>query len=147
MSVAVDVAPQRGHAVDIRVAVRVEQVCALGVVDHDRRLTVIPALLLGERMPEVTPVGGDQLGGAAHTEELIPVAGRNRRADRWCPDSIPNHDTSSANAPGGAPPPLPPTARDQRERHRPALPPPPRPGARLSDGSSVRSCPDGPAMA
>ena len=58
---AVDVAPERADAVDVAVAVPVDQVGALGALD-DERLLVQPALLLGERMPEMIVV----VGGEAH---------------------------------------------------------------------------------
>jgi hypothetical protein len=57
VAVAVDVAPERRHTVDVPSAVDVDQVGALGAVD-DQRLLLDPALLLGERVPEVGAVGG-----------------------------------------------------------------------------------------
>ena len=50
--VAVDVAPERGDAVDVAAAVGVDQIRALAPLDHER-LLFRPSLLLGERMPDV----------------------------------------------------------------------------------------------
>ena len=55
VAMAVDVAPERGDAVDVAAAVGVDQVGALGPLDH-QRLFLAPALLLGERVPEVVAV-------------------------------------------------------------------------------------------
>ena len=52
MSMAVHVAPQRGVAIDVAPPVLVDEVGALGVVDHDRVLGA-PITLLRERVPEV----------------------------------------------------------------------------------------------
>src|SRR5947199_3689202 len=79
MPVTVHVAPQRRDAVDVRVAVAVVQIRALGVVDHQRRLLRTPGLLLGERMPQMAAVCGGELGGVAHARERISGAGRNSR--------------------------------------------------------------------
>ena len=66
MPVPVDVAPERGDAVDVRVAVGVVEVGALGVIDDHDRLVLAPSSLLRERMPDVTSVGGEELGGVTH---------------------------------------------------------------------------------
>ena len=58
--VAVNVAPQRRDAVDVAVAVDVDQVGALAALD-DHRVLLGPAALLGERMPEIAAVGGCQV--------------------------------------------------------------------------------------
>ena len=63
MAMAVHVAPQRRDAVDVAAAVGVDQVGALAALD-DQRVLLLPALLLRERMPEVTAV----VGGEAHWE-------------------------------------------------------------------------------
>ena len=63
VAVAVDVAPQRRDAVDVGAAVGVDQVGALRGGDDDRRLLVLPAALLGERVPEDAAVEGGELGG------------------------------------------------------------------------------------
>ncbi len=55
VAVAVDRAPERGDAVDVAVAVDVDQVAALAALDH-QRLFVGPPLLLGERVPDVVVV-------------------------------------------------------------------------------------------
>ena len=55
VAVAVDVAPERGDAVDVAAAVGVDQVGALAALDH-QRLFLAPALLLGEGVPEVVLV-------------------------------------------------------------------------------------------
>ena len=55
VAVPVDVAPQRRGAVDVAGAVGGDQVGALAALDHER-LLLLPAALLGERMPEVTVV-------------------------------------------------------------------------------------------
>ena len=55
MAVAVDVAPERGDAVDVAAAVGVDQVGALAALDH-QRLFLAPALLLGEGVPEVVVI-------------------------------------------------------------------------------------------
>ena len=79
MAMPVNVAPQRRDAVDVRVAVDVIQVGPLGAIDHERWLALAPGLLLGERMPEVAAVGGEELGGRAHPRrQLISAPGRNR---------------------------------------------------------------------
>ncbi len=58
--VPVDGAPQRRHAVDVAPPVDVDQVGALAALD-DHRLLVGPASLLGERVPEVSAIGGDEV--------------------------------------------------------------------------------------
>jgi hypothetical protein len=61
----VDVAPQRGDAVQVAAAVHVDEVAALAALD-DKRLLLLPAPLLGERMPqEGVVVGGEavRVGG------------------------------------------------------------------------------------
>ena len=60
VAVAVDVAPERGDAVDVAAAVGVDQVGALGALD-DQRLLLAPGALLGERMPEVGAVRGGEV--------------------------------------------------------------------------------------
>ena len=55
VAVAVDVAPERGDPVEVAAALGVDQVGALGPLDH-QRLFLAPALLLGERVPEVVAV-------------------------------------------------------------------------------------------
>ena len=55
VAMAVDVAPERGDAVDVMAAVGVDQLPALGPLDR-QRLFLAPALLLGERMPEVVAI-------------------------------------------------------------------------------------------
>jgi hypothetical protein len=52
---SVDVAPQRGDAVDVAPSLRVHEVGALATLDH-HGLFVAPVALLGERVPEVTVV-------------------------------------------------------------------------------------------
>ena len=49
---AVDVAPQRGDAVDVAAALGVDQVRALAGLDREGSDST-PSALLGERMPEV----------------------------------------------------------------------------------------------
>ena len=61
VAVAVDVAPQRRDAVDVAVAVGVDQVGALGALDH-QRLLALPVELLRERVPEVALIEvGDRI--------------------------------------------------------------------------------------
>ena len=55
VAMAVDVAPERGDAVEVAAALDVDQVAALGPLDH-QRLFLAPGLLLGERMPEVVAI-------------------------------------------------------------------------------------------
>ena len=55
VAMAVDVAPERGDAVDVVAAVGVDQLPALGPLDRER-LFLAPTLLLGERMPEVVAI-------------------------------------------------------------------------------------------
>ncbi len=55
MAVPVDVAPERGDAVDVAVAVDVDEVGTLRALD-DQLLLLLPAALLRERMPEVCAV-------------------------------------------------------------------------------------------
>ena len=52
VAVAVDVAPQRGDAVDVAPPVGVDQVGALAALDH-QRLLLGPVALLRERVPDV----------------------------------------------------------------------------------------------
>jgi hypothetical protein len=61
MAVAVDVAPERGDAVDVAAAVAADQVRALSSFDHER-LFLRPRLLLGERMPEMFVVELNRVG-------------------------------------------------------------------------------------
>ena len=60
VAVPVDVAPQRRDAVDVATAVDVDEVGALGALD-DQRLIVDPAALLGEGMPDVSVIRGDEI--------------------------------------------------------------------------------------
>ena len=55
VAMAVDVAPERGDAVEVAAALGVDQVGALGPLDH-QRLFLAPGLLLGERVPEVVAI-------------------------------------------------------------------------------------------
>ena len=55
VAMAVDVAPQRGDAVDVTATIAVDQVSALRPLDH-QRLFLSPALLLGKWMPEMIMV-------------------------------------------------------------------------------------------
>jgi hypothetical protein len=55
MPVAVDVAPERGDAVDVAAAVAGDQVRALGALDQ-QQLFFLPGLLLGEGVPEMVPI-------------------------------------------------------------------------------------------
>jgi hypothetical protein len=60
MSVPVHVAPQRRDAIDVAVAIDVDQVGALATFD-DQRVLAHPAALLRERMPEVGAVRGGEV--------------------------------------------------------------------------------------
>jgi hypothetical protein len=55
MAMPVDVAPERGDAVDVAVPLVVDEIRSLGALDN-QRLFLDPALLLGERVPEVVLV-------------------------------------------------------------------------------------------
>jgi hypothetical protein len=55
MAVAVDVAPERGDAIEVAVAVGVDQLAAIGPLDH-QRLLGDPVPLLGEGVPQVLVV-------------------------------------------------------------------------------------------
>jgi len=55
MTMAVDVAPQRGDAVDVAPSLRVHQVCAIAALDRDGFFAA-PVALLSERVPEVAVV-------------------------------------------------------------------------------------------
>ena len=55
VAMAVDVAPERGDAVEVAPSLGVDQVAALAALDH-QRLFLAPALLLGERVPEVVAI-------------------------------------------------------------------------------------------
>ena len=80
VAVAVDVAPERGDAVDVAAPVAVDQVGALGPLDHQRLLRA-PIALLGEGVPEVALV---ELAGGRPTSPttLERRTGRNRRVAR-----------------------------------------------------------------
>jgi hypothetical protein len=52
MAMPVDVAPQRGDPIDVAATVAADQLRPLGPLDH-RRLFLDPALLLGERVPQM----------------------------------------------------------------------------------------------
>src|SRR2546421_248240 len=84
VSVAVDVAPQRGDAVDVRVAVGVIEVRALGVVDYHGGLLGAPLLLLGERVPQMPAVGSGELGSGAHPLQRSSMTGRNGPSASLC---------------------------------------------------------------
>jgi hypothetical protein len=60
VAVAVHVAPERRHAVDVAAALDVDQVGALGTLD-DQRWLLGPASLLGERVPKMGVVGGGEI--------------------------------------------------------------------------------------
>ncbi len=91
LAVPVDVAPERRDAVQVPAAVGVDQVVALGRGDHER-VGGEPLLHLGEGMPEVGVVEGDDLPWArlAHGAEALgeaPVAvnqSDDRRLTRRC---------------------------------------------------------------
>ncbi len=70
VAVAVDVAPERRDAVDVAVAVRVDQVGALRALD-DRRVLDGPAELLRERVPDVLSIGISE--GVRHGSTLAIV--------------------------------------------------------------------------
>src|ERR1035441_3507337 len=74
VAMTVDVAPQRRDAVNVGAAIGVVQVGSLSALDHERGFVLPPVLLLGEGMPQVAKVGGDQIGGGAHGEKLAPDA-------------------------------------------------------------------------
>jgi hypothetical protein len=63
VAVAVHVAPERRHAVDVAAAVDVDQIGALRTLDDERRL-LGPAALLGERVPKMGAVGGGEIDDA-----------------------------------------------------------------------------------
>jgi hypothetical protein len=65
--VAVHVAPQRRDAVDVAAALGIEQVDAVGALDR-RRVLVLPAALLGERMPDEAAV----VGREGHVAKVSP---------------------------------------------------------------------------
>jgi hypothetical protein len=62
---AVDVAPQRGGAVEVPVAIDVVEVDPLAALDHQRRL-LAPSLLLGEGVPDELLVEVVEAGGVGH---------------------------------------------------------------------------------
>jgi hypothetical protein len=62
---AVDVAPERGGAVDVAVAVDVEEVDALAALDH-QWLFLAPTLLLGEGVPDELLVEPVEAGDISH---------------------------------------------------------------------------------
>ena len=81
MAMAVDVAPQRRGAVDVAVAVDVDQVGSLGALDDDGIL-LHPSALLREGVPEVLVV---ELGDVpAHRERKLgpPAVGREHPCAR-----------------------------------------------------------------
>src|SRR5688572_32440725 len=76
----VDVAPQRGDAVDVALAVGVDEVDAGAALDH-QRLLLLPLALLRERVPEMPPVElGDRLLRLLplHDADDRSTPGRNR---------------------------------------------------------------------
>src|SRR5581483_3410416 len=60
VAVAMNVAPQRGHAVDVGVPIGVVQIDPFGLLDDQRFLVLAPGALLGEGVPEMPAVGGLQ---------------------------------------------------------------------------------------
>ena len=76
VAMAVDVAPERGDAVEVAAALAVDQVGALAALDH-QRLFLDPALLLGERVPEVVAI---ELRGVRwhRPDDVSRDSGRNR---------------------------------------------------------------------
>ena len=63
VAVAVDVAPERGDAVEVAAPLGVDQLGALGALDHQRLLRH-PVALLRERVPEVIVI---ELGSFLHS--------------------------------------------------------------------------------
>ena len=97
VAMAVDVAPERGDAVDVAAPVGVDQVRSLGALDH-QRLLLAPAPLLGERVPEVVVI--ELRGISRHRQnDPSPASGGNRHIKRpldgatWIGDSLspPDH--------------------------------------------------------
>ena len=68
VAMAVDVAPQRRHAVEVGVAVGVEQRAAVRALDEQHLLVLRPPLLLGERVPQDAAVGLGELAGVHGSE-------------------------------------------------------------------------------
>ena len=63
VAVAVDVGPQRGHAVEVAAALGVDEVDAVGAIDDQRGTVGLPLVVLGEGVPEVLEIpGGERLG-------------------------------------------------------------------------------------
>jgi hypothetical protein len=79
VAVAVHVAPQRGDAVDVGVALGVVERRVLGRLD-DREVLLLPALLLGEGVPEVLAVEVGELGGGHRHRAPQASPGRGRNA-------------------------------------------------------------------
>ena len=77
--------PQRGDAVEVAPAVGVDQVHALGRGD-DERVVARPHRVLGERMPDVREVGGDQVRRGTPDHARI-LAGRPGVAATY-PDGV-----------------------------------------------------------
>src|SRR4051794_36017291 len=73
MPVAMHVAPQRRNAVDVAAAFGVDERRPLGALDDDR-LLLDPALLLGERVPDVAVI----VGGKGHAAQATARASRKR---------------------------------------------------------------------
>ena len=102
VSVPVNVAPQRRDPVDVDVPVGVEQVGALRVVDHDRRLLAAPALLLRERMPDSDGGRPRQDRSWSASAQASSRAGRNRRGSGSL-GACPEADVQlAAPVPGGS---------------------------------------------
>src|SRR5205823_10332991 len=76
MAMPEHVAPQGRDAVDVGVAVGVEQRRALGALD-DRRVLRLPPPHLRERVPDVGAIGGAE-GFGAHDGHATPGRGRCR---------------------------------------------------------------------
>jgi hypothetical protein len=60
VAVPVHVAPQRRDAVDVAPALDVDELAAVGRLD-DRSVLLRPALLLGEGVPEIRSISGEEV--------------------------------------------------------------------------------------
>ena len=85
VAVTVDVAPERGDAVDVAAAVGVDQPARPRPRD-DRRMLAGPALHLGERMPDVASVALGQHGAIVESGQVGTV--RPPCAERAAPRAL-----------------------------------------------------------
>ena len=101
VAMAVDVAPERRDAVEVAAALGVDQVGALAALDH-QRLFLAPALLLGERVPDVVAIELRVVGRIEGDVSPGPGGSRLPKAPVSALLASPHADGSTSNLPSSS---------------------------------------------